>query len=534
MAKTKKTAKTKVKSGNFQAKKVKFSRKTVIWLLIFALICTIILGINFAGTNTILNLQAESLTGSGSIITDKNAYKTKALKLTTTTPAKGSFSLPEEGAKLLVRARGAQCSGAPQMVVAIDGTDQLQASVSAQTWTIYTDSTTISKGTHSISLRFTNPYKSGSCQRALFVDVIYVEKKLVPIVIDSTPPVASIASPTNGTSVQDITAITAAASDNVAVTKVEFYISGLANGGPVGTVTASPYNYAWDTKAVANGTYTISAKAYDAAGNASALSSVSVNVKNSPSGQYIPEGDLPGWKQIFSEDFNTDAPLGSFSTVYGTRWRTYSGPDTASKSTPAKRSEYNTAKVVSVSGGILDKYLHTEYDPNGFNGAGNYMMSAALLPRGAGQIYGRYSVRLKADAVDGYKVAWLLWPDVGTNTTGSASGTGGNGEIDFAEADLINPLGAFIHWQDGTTGGSQTAFKTNPAVYLSSGWHTVTLEWGPTTNIYVDGVLEGSSSYRIPNTAMHLVLQTESELNSTPMTNSGHLQLDWAVMYSKL
>jgi len=237
----------------------------------------------------------------------------------------------------------------------------------------------------------------------------------------------------------------------------------------------------------------------------------------------MPVGDLPGWKQIFADDFTKNAPLGSFDNVYGSKWRTYSGPDTSGKIYPSKRSSYNTDKVVSVHGGVVDKYLHTEYDAHGYNGAGDYMMSAALLPRIPGQLHGRYSVRLRADAVDGYKIAWLLWPDSGVWPR--------DGEIDFAETNLADPLKAFIHRQGATAGSDQTACRTNPGTYLSSGWHTVTLEWSSTLKIYVDGSLECSTTDRVPNTPMHLVLQTESEIFGAKSAASGHLYIDWVTVY---
>jgi len=34
---------------------------------------------------------------------------------------------------------------------------------------------------------------------------------------------------------------------------------------------------------------------------------------SSPSGETMPVGDLSGWKLLFSDDFNTDVPLGAFS-----------------------------------------------------------------------------------------------------------------------------------------------------------------------------------------------------------------------------
>ncbi|MDO8513752.1 MAG: Ig-like domain-containing protein [bacterium] len=84
---------------------------------------------------------------------------------------------------------------------------------------------------------------------------------------DTTPPTVSITSPLNNATITIRTKIniTASATDNVQVTKVEFYI----NGSLKTTNTISPYSYSWNTrgKRISAGTYTIIAKAYDAAGN---------------------------------------------------------------------------------------------------------------------------------------------------------------------------------------------------------------------------------------------------------------------------
>src|ERR1700738_2837561 len=46
----------------------------------------------------------------------------------------------------------------------------------------------------------------------------------------------------------------------------------------------------------------------------------------SQSGQAMPAGDLPGWKQIFSDDFTTNVPLGGFPGAVGGRWGGYPYP----------------------------------------------------------------------------------------------------------------------------------------------------------------------------------------------------------------
>jgi hypothetical protein len=46
------------------------------------------------------------------------------------------------------------------------------------------------------------------------------------------------------------------------------------------TVTGAPYTFNWNTTSVANGSYTLTAKAYDAAGNVGTSSNVTVTVNN--------------------------------------------------------------------------------------------------------------------------------------------------------------------------------------------------------------------------------------------------------------
>ena len=93
---------------------------------------------------------------------------------------------------------------------------------------------------------------------------------------DTTAPAVSIASPAAGSTVSGTVNVAANASDNVAVSKVEFYLNGVLKA----TATSPPYSYFWDTLAAANGAYTLIAKAYDAAGNIGQSSAVPVNVSN--------------------------------------------------------------------------------------------------------------------------------------------------------------------------------------------------------------------------------------------------------------
>ena len=85
--------------------------------------------------------------------------------------------------------------------------------------------------------------------------------------ISSANLVVAITNPTNGGTVprnQKVT-ISAAASDNVAVIKMEFYV----NNNLLGTATATPFNYPWKVPGK-RGLYNIKAKGYDAMGNSAA------------------------------------------------------------------------------------------------------------------------------------------------------------------------------------------------------------------------------------------------------------------------
>ncbi|HMC67541.1 MAG TPA: Ig-like domain-containing protein, partial [Mycobacteriales bacterium] len=100
---------------------------------------------------------------------------------------------------------------------------------------------------------------------------------------DTTPPTVSITAPANGATVSGTVSITATASDNVGVTKVEFYVDGALRS----TDTTTPYSWSWDTTSFANSSHTIVAKAYDAANNVGTSSNVTVTVNNTVAQQLL-------------------------------------------------------------------------------------------------------------------------------------------------------------------------------------------------------------------------------------------------------
>jgi subtilisin family serine protease len=107
---------------------------------------------------------------------------------------------------------------------------------------------------------------------------------------DTTPPTTSITSPANGATVSGSVTVSANASDNVGVSRVELY----ADGSLVGSDTSSPYAVAWNTAAVSNGGHSLQTRAYDASGNVGSSSAVSVTVSNTSGGELIANGGFEG------------------------------------------------------------------------------------------------------------------------------------------------------------------------------------------------------------------------------------------------
>lgn len=94
--------------------------------------------------------------------------------------------------------------------------------------------------------------------------------------VDAVSPTAAVASPASGASVTGTrVAIVAAVSDNTAVTRVRFYYDGTHY---LGSRIGAPWQWYWDTSALAKGAHTIAVQAEDAAGNVTRTAPVTVSV----------------------------------------------------------------------------------------------------------------------------------------------------------------------------------------------------------------------------------------------------------------
>lgn len=92
---------------------------------------------------------------------------------------------------------------------------------------------------------------------------------------DTQAPQVAIVAPGGG-KVSGLVAVDISASDNVGVARVEFYV----NGQFVASDTQAPFAFAWDSTSKPDGSYNLTIKAFDAAGNQGVSPVVTVTVGN--------------------------------------------------------------------------------------------------------------------------------------------------------------------------------------------------------------------------------------------------------------
>jgi subtilisin family serine protease len=106
--------------------------------------------------------------------------------------------------------------------------------------------------------------------------MIYQNTRNTAVLIhDHTPPSVAITSPANNATVAGMANLTASANDNVAVTAVQFQLDGANIGAQQ---TEAPFTLSWDFTSIATGSHTLTAQAWDAAGNSAVSSVITVNI----------------------------------------------------------------------------------------------------------------------------------------------------------------------------------------------------------------------------------------------------------------
>jgi hypothetical protein len=197
-----------------------------------------------------------------------------------TQPPTVSITAPLNGATVSgtvsVTATASDNVGVTKVEFYLDGVLQFADTTSPYAWSW--DTTTATNASHSLTAKAYDAALNVGTSTAVSVTVNNTGG-------DVTPPTVSITAPLNGATVVGTVSVTATASDNVGVTKVEFYLDGALKS----TDTTSPYSWSWDTTTTTNASHTLTAKAYDAALNVGTSAAVTVTVNN-PTGT-----DISGW-----------------------------------------------------------------------------------------------------------------------------------------------------------------------------------------------------------------------------------------------
>jgi phosphatidylinositol-3-phosphatase len=160
--------------------------------------------------------------------------------------------------------------------------DQIQVASDADgaPWTQVWDSARAANGVHKVYAKAADA--GGSWASA--PSVSFTVDNPVPAV-DTTAPTVAVSAPKWGDVVSgEAVTLAAAAFDNVAVTRVKWYV----DGAEVASDSAAPWTRSWNSRRIANGPHRIFAKARDAAGNWGSSTSVTVNVSNPPCGASAP------------------------------------------------------------------------------------------------------------------------------------------------------------------------------------------------------------------------------------------------------
>ena len=130
--------------------------------------------------------------------------------------------------------------------------------------------------------------------------------------IDAVDPVVSVTAPGDGATLTGDVTVAADASDDVAVSRVEFFV----DAASIGSDDTAPYEMVWNTATAANGSRVVSATAFDPSGN-NATDSVTVTVDNPILNQHTPVGGA-----VIDSDIGTIAD--TYDGDLGTHWRSSS------------------------------------------------------------------------------------------------------------------------------------------------------------------------------------------------------------------
>ncbi len=222
---------------------------------------------------------------------------------TDTTPPTVALTAPSDGATVsganVTVSAGASDNVGVAKVELYRGAS-LIGSVTSSPYQVSWDTTAVANGSYGLTAKAYDAAGNTATSTAVTVTVSNTAS-------DTSPPSVSLTAPGDGAGVSGVVSLVAGASDDVGVVRVEFY----RGSSLVGSVSSSPYQVSWDTTSVVNGSYSLSAKAFDAAGNSAVSAAVSVTVSNALSNLLVNSSletatsNVPDCWQLGSSGSNT-------------------------------------------------------------------------------------------------------------------------------------------------------------------------------------------------------------------------------------
>jgi beta-glucanase (GH16 family) len=227
----------------------------------------------------------------------------------------------------------------------------------------------------------------------------------------------------------------------------------------------------------------------------------------------MPTGDLPGWRQVFADDFTTSGAPNP------TRWHVYRGHPSGDPG-----GVWDPSHLWVTGGQLVDSAFQDPVDGDAWASGG------MIIAPAYSQTYGKYEVRFRMDNGQGIAESIMLWP---TDNVWPP-------EIDFSEDN-----GAPSRTSDTTTlhyGASNTKITNTTSVNLTQ-WHTLGVEWTPGKIVYT---LDGQDwatviSPNVPSVPMSLAIQTQAwscganaweYCPSSTTPSHVNLDVDWVVAYA--
>jgi hypothetical protein len=115
------------------------------------------------------------------VVDDPRASGGKAVGFMSSSEATGETQLDGPIGAMVVRARGEDCRGPPQMNVTVDGVDRFSGMIESADWIDVPIAVALTPGLHTISIAFPNDqYEGPSCDRNLYVEGVRFLENMPP------------------------------------------------------------------------------------------------------------------------------------------------------------------------------------------------------------------------------------------------------------------------------------------------------------------------------------------------------------------